>query len=71
MTTFSFNPDCPPINLKERDILSTFKNRSEKPEQIVQGMSPKEISEVVSNKVIAVVREQFENTKNLFQEREK
>lgn len=65
MTTFSFNPDCPP-NTKDRGVLSTFKNRSEKPEQIVQGMSPKEISEVVSDKVIAVVREQFQNTKNLF-----
>lgn len=66
MTTFSFNPDCLPSTSKDRDVLSTFKNHEEKPEQIVQGMSAKEISEVVSNKVIAVVREQFQNTKNLF-----
>jgi len=71
MTTFSFNPDCPPSISKDRDVLSTFKNRSEGPDQIVQGMSPKEISEVVSDKVIAVVREQFENTKNAFREKEK
>lgn len=66
MTTFSFNPDCLPITSKDRDVLSTFKNRSEKPGQIVQGMSPEEISEVVSDKVIEVVREQFQNTKNIF-----
>lgn len=71
MTTFSFNPDCPPSISRERDVLSSFKNHSEKPEQIMQGMSPKEISEVVSEKVMAVVREQFENTKNSFREREK
>lgn len=66
MITFSFNPDCLPNTSKEKDVLSTFKNRSEKPEQIVPGMSPEEISEVVSDKVIEVVREQFQNTKNLF-----
>jgi hypothetical protein len=47
--------------LKEKDVLSVFKNRPEKAEQIEQGMSPTEISEIVSDKVIAVVREQFQN----------
>jgi hypothetical protein len=71
MSTFSFNLDCPPNILKEKDVLSVFKNRPEKAEQIEQGMSPTEISEIVSDKVIAVVREQFQNTKNQFQGREK
>lgn len=71
MSAFSFNLDCPANISKEKDVLSVFKNRSEKAEQIEQGMSPTEISEVVSDKVIAVVREQFQNTKNQFQGREK
>lgn len=71
MSIFSFNLDCPPNIVKDRDVLSAFKNTTEKAEQIEQGMSPTEISEVVSDKVIALVREQFQNTKNKFQGREK
>lgn len=50
----------------EEDIFSTFK-KPEKPIFIQQGMSAKEISEVVSGNIIALVKKQFEKTKEEFE----
>jgi serine/threonine protein phosphatase PrpC len=44
---------------------------SEKNLNIHQGMSVKEISEIVSEKIITVVKEQFEATKTQFETKEK
>jgi hypothetical protein len=48
------------------DVLSAFKERSQKPLEIQQGMSVGEISDVVSDKIIAVVEKQFLATKEQF-----
>ncbi len=52
-------------------FLSAFKEHSERSMIIQKGMTPKEISDVVSDKIIAVVKEQFQATKEQFQAREK
>jgi hypothetical protein len=52
-------------------VLSAFKERTQKPMEIQQGMSVREISDVVSDKIIAVVEKQFLATKEQFLEKEK
>ncbi len=50
-----------------KDILSVFKQHHEKSMTIQQGMSVKEISDVVSEKIMALIKEQFEATKRKHQ----
>lgn len=57
--------------LMETNILSAFGKQQERGNQIQQGMSPKEIAEVVSDHLIGVVREQFETAKKEFHAKEK
>jgi hypothetical protein len=71
MSTLSFNNDFAGNNFSNRDVLSAFKQRSEKSMTIQQGMTVKEISDVVSEKVIAIVKEQFQTTKEQFQTKTK
>lgn len=63
METLSFNTSFANNSYSNKDILSVFKETSEKNLSIHQGMSVKEISEIVSEKIITVVKEQFEATK--------
>jgi serine/threonine protein phosphatase PrpC len=70
MSTLSFNTDFTVQSFSNQDVLSVFKQTSEKNMEIQQGMSVKEISEIVSEKIIAVVREQFEVTKTQFENKE-
>lgn len=48
------------------DVLSTLKKHAEKSSEIQQGMTPQEISEVVADKIIAVVKQQFLATEQKF-----
>lgn len=63
MQTLSFNMNLANSTYSNKDVLSAFKETSEKNLAIHQGMSVKEISEIVSEKIITVVKEQFEATK--------
>jgi serine/threonine protein phosphatase PrpC len=64
MDMLSFNTDLTDVSYSNnKDILSVFKNTKEKELTIQQGMSVKEISEIVSEKIIDVVKKQFEATK--------
>lgn len=67
METLSFNTNYANNSNPNKDVLSAFKERSEKNLSIHQGMSVKEISEIVSEKIIIVVKEQFEATKTQFE----
>ena len=49
-----------------RDLLSRFSKKSEKRLIIQSEMSVKEISEVVSEKLMAIIREQFNATEEKF-----
>lgn len=47
----------------EKDILSTFRQQPEKSNQIQKGMSPLEIADIVSDRLIDMVRMQFDSLK--------
>ena len=67
MNILSFDTDFAQTSFCNKDVLSAFKHPSEKNFTIQQGMSVKEISEVVSEKIITVVKEGFEATKSQFE----
>jgi serine/threonine protein phosphatase PrpC len=71
METLTFNINYPSNSYSNQDVLSVFKESSEKNLNIHQGMSVKEISEIVSEKIIIAVKEQFEATKTQFETKEK
>ena len=71
METLSFNTNYADNSYSNKDVLSAFKETSERNLNIHQGMSVKEISEIVSEKIIAVVKAQFEATKTQFETKEK
>lgn len=54
-----------PIN---NGLLSTLDNRSNNNVQIVQGMSPKEIADIVSDHLIDIVKKQFQVAKEKYQQ---
>jgi len=70
MNILSSNSDFATSSFSDKDVLSAFKQEPEKPMTIQKGMSPNEISDVVSEKVIALVRKQFQLTKEQFQSKE-
>jgi serine/threonine protein phosphatase PrpC len=70
METLSFNNNCENNSYSNKDVLSAFKETSEKNLSIHQGMSVKEISEIVSEKIIVIIKEQFEATKRQFETKE-
>jgi uncharacterized protein YidB (DUF937 family) len=67
METFSFNNHLTNNSFSKKDVLSAFKETSSRNLDIHQGMSVNEISEIVSEKLINVVKEQFELTKSKFE----
>lgn len=71
MNFLSFTPDFNSNTYTDRDVLSAFRPSNEKNTQIQQGMSPIEISEIVSDNLMAVIKEQFETTKIKFNEKAK
>lgn len=71
MSKLTLNPDFSVSTLSQRDVLSVFKPQATESLTIQQGMSVKEISEIVSEKVIAVVKEQFKATKEQYQAKQK
>lgn len=71
MDTLSFNTNLTGNSYSANDVLSVFKQTTEKNLNIHQGMSVKEISDVVAQKIITVIKEQFEATKNQIEMKEK
>ena len=63
MNLQSFNNDLNATLENNKDVLSVFRQNIDKKITIQQGMSINEISDVVSEKIINVVKQQFENTK--------
>ena len=65
MSTF-FNPDLSQARNVE-DVLACFRKQPLEKDQIRGDMTPEEISEVVSNSIITVIKEQFEVAKKNFE----
>jgi hypothetical protein len=47
----------------EKDILSAYRQQTEKSNHIQQGMSPLEIADIVSDRLIDLVKAQFDSVK--------
>lgn len=63
MNFISLNTEENKNYLMEKDILSAFNQAVIKPTNIGQGMTPQQISEVVSDHLISVVKKQFDVAK--------
>jgi hypothetical protein len=70
MNLLSFNNELTSTLEANKDVLSAFKPHSDKKFTIQQGMTIREISDVVSEKIINVVKEQFEMIKEDFNMKE-
>jgi serine/threonine protein phosphatase PrpC len=71
MDILSFNRDFLDNSYSNKDVLSAFKQATAKNLTIQRGMSVTEISDVVSEKIIAVIKRQFEETKKQFENKTK
>ncbi len=65
MNLITFQVDTNQNFDSQRNIFSVFKQEEEQ-KGIQQGMSPKEIAEIVSERLIEVIRQQFEEAKREF-----
>ncbi|MEQ8807822.1 MAG: hypothetical protein RIE59_02040 [Imperialibacter sp.] len=54
------------LSERERDVLAAFKPTSEEMPEIRQGMTPQQIADVVSDRIMEVVKKQFEESKKQF-----
>ncbi len=71
MNFISFNTDLIIGTYANKDVLSAFKQNVNRTSTIHQGMTINEISEVVSEKVISVIKEQFQATRIEFEAKSK
>lgn len=67
MKNTSFNINFTNENTFEKDLLAVFKKHDIKVDEIKNGMSAIEIADVVSDKLIVVVKKQFDNAKKEFE----
>ena len=54
--------------LINNEFFSSLDNKKSKNTQILQGMSPKEIADIVSDHLISIVKKQFQVAKEKYQE---
>jgi hypothetical protein len=66
MSILTFNNDIAVNSLSNQDVLAAFKQYYDKPKEIKQGMSPDEIADIVSDRLIEVVKHQFAEAKKQF-----
>lgn len=52
------------LSYTNKNVLSVFKQSSDKKGETFENMSSEEISEVVSDKIIEIIKQQFEETKS-------
>ena len=71
MDILSFNRDFSDNSFSNKDVLSAFKQTTAKNQTIQRGMSVTEISDLVSEKIITVIKHQFEETKIQFENKAK
>jgi hypothetical protein len=71
MNPFLFDNELSQHNAGDRDVLSVFRKESEKSTEIRQGMTPGEIAEIVSDRIMTLVKGQFKEAKKQYQDTEK
>ena len=67
MNFLSFNNNFENTIFNENDLLSAFKEHPEKQREIKQGMSPVQIADIVSDHLMEIIHQQFEDVKKEFQ----
>lgn len=65
MSLFSFNTGCANGTCGNKDVLAAFRNETERHTAIKQGMSANEISEIVSERLIEVIKEQLKDVHSI------
>ncbi|WEK19444.1 MAG: hypothetical protein P0Y49_21965 [Candidatus Pedobacter colombiensis] len=70
MSITFFNPDLSQARFNVKDVLSSFRKQPLEKDQIRGDMTSEEISEVVSDRIITVIKEQFEVAKKNFEAKE-
>jgi hypothetical protein len=68
MNTFPFYPEDEREILTADDILSVFQTEEVKKSTITEDMTPKEIAEIISEELMKIVRQQFEEAGRKFEE---
>ncbi|MBK9477326.1 MAG: hypothetical protein IPN99_00410 [Bacteroidetes bacterium] len=71
MNNSAMNFDFANSSYFDKDVLSNFKKKPETNLSIHEGMTDFEISDFVSEKLISVVKKQFEETKSQFRPKSK
>lgn len=66
MNTLNFNQDLSSGTLANKDVLEGFKQQTDNNLVIKPGMSVNEIADVVSDRVMEVIKEQFKATEQRF-----
>ena len=69
MNNLFLNNESECNTISNKDVLSVFKRNTEKNLTIQNSMSINEIAEVVSEKIILLINEQFQSTKENFQKK--
>lgn len=67
MNKLFLNTESHSMLASNKDVLSAFKPLADRQSTIQQGMSVQEIAEVVSDRVLAVIQDQFKATKAEFE----
>jgi len=65
MSLFSLNTNCANESNANVDILAAFRNHDEKESTIRQGMSINEISDVVSDRLMEIIKNQLPKEKKV------
>jgi hypothetical protein len=63
MNLFSLNTNCVNEQNSNGDVLSAFRNHNEKEITIKQGMSVNEISDIVSDRLVELIKNQLPKEK--------
>jgi hypothetical protein len=66
MNTLNFNQDLSSGTLANKDVLEGFKQQTDKNLVIKPGMSVNEIADIVSDRVMEIIKEQFKATEEKF-----
>jgi hypothetical protein len=65
MSLFSLNTDCANGTDRDADVLAAFRNKAEIDTTIKEGMSANEISDIVSDRLIKIIKEQLQKSEEL------
>ena len=67
MNLISLSPKTKSIKEeKKENVLSAFRIKKDETKGIIEGMSPQEIAEIISNRLMEIINKQIEDGKDKF-----